>query len=1008
MNKLTLDFEKAYKGLNKAQCDAVESLDGPVMVVAGPGTGKTQILALRIGNILKKTDTSPDSILCLTFTNSGVSAMKERLEKYIGGRSKDVRISTFHSFAYDLIEKNYELLDFPEMPGLLKDDEAVFLIDEILNNNDWEYINPRGNPTMYFSDLKQLISILKRERITADDLLIFTEEDIKNLKDDPLNISSRGESKGKLKKEIEKKIEQLNRTREVVEFYRLYEKSKKEMALVDYDDVLEYAVKLVEEFESVRDDIRENFLYVLVDEHQDSSGIQNSFLKAVWRDEKNPNSPNIFVVGDDRQLIYAFSGASISYFEEFSHIFGKAKLIVLTENYRSTSPILSIADSLLESSITKEKLNSNKKGNHKIMLNNYSYPRDEIIGAGLYFKQKIEEGIDPNECTLLVPKNYHVRQAIEILSNMNLPVAQGKNLSLFSVLEGDYLRRVLNIIVNPSDSISLTKSLLDKTSGVPYLSSHNFLKNTKPDNLTIEELISFDNDGGLFTGENHISKWGSKLKDWINNLSGEKPSTIINHIGNELLINISNGNDELLTRVEVVRSFIHLAMLYEEKNKKANLSSFLDYVNRLESYGTHIELAKFGNDNGIKVMTLHKSKGLEYECVWIAHMNEETLMSEKKGGFTLPEKIKEHMNKRNIEGAKRELYVAITRAKEFCTLSYANENYNGNNMELASIIKDLEEIHFIKKSSGETEKEILDISPKMFTMVNSKEKENTILDLQKLVKENYNTIKVSVSMLNNFFECPWKWYFRNFLRLPEVKPTYLALGTVVHFIIEFILKSKTLPQDDELKNKINQKLQSEGITNDNDLRRLNRDAYKIIKSWIKNYYSNILPNFRSERSVTFIDKKNFPHLVMYGKIDLTEYLPASTQGGSSNEIYVTDFKTGSSKTTGVIEKIDDEGRMSDLMRQLAMYSYLLNGDENQVKVTISKLLFLEAEIGDKNAFYQTKIEEEQIDLLKRDIKEYDESLSSGSWTERECHFKPYGSKNQECEYCKMFKHLFSR
>ncbi len=120
MNKLTLDFEKAYKGLNKAQCDAVESLDGPVMVVAGPGTGKTQILALRIGNILKKTDTSPDSILCLTFTNSGVSAMKERLEKYIGGRSKDVRISTFHSFAYDLIEKNYELLDFPEMPGLFE------------------------------------------------------------------------------------------------------------------------------------------------------------------------------------------------------------------------------------------------------------------------------------------------------------------------------------------------------------------------------------------------------------------------------------------------------------------------------------------------------------------------------------------------------------------------------------------------------------------------------------------------------------------------------------------------------------------------------------------------------------------------------------------------------------------------------------------------------------------------------------------------------------------------
>jgi DNA helicase-2/ATP-dependent DNA helicase PcrA len=142
-------------------------------------------------------------------------------------------------------------------------------------------------------------------------------------------------------------------------------------------------------------------------------------LKAVWR---GVEEPNIFVVGDDRQLIYAFSGASLSYFEEFSHIFGRAKLIVLTENYRSTAPILSIADDLLKSSITNEHLNSNRKGENKIILSSYNYPRDEIIGAGLYFKQKISEGLDPNECVLLVPKNYNVRSAIGILSNMDLPI----------------------------------------------------------------------------------------------------------------------------------------------------------------------------------------------------------------------------------------------------------------------------------------------------------------------------------------------------------------------------------------------------------------------------------------------------------------------------------------------------------------------------------------------------------------------------------------------------------
>jgi len=997
MNELLVTFEKSYKTLNTAQKSAVDVIDGPVMVVAGPGTGKTQILALRIGNILKITDTSPDGILCLTFTNSGVSAMRERLEKYIGARAKDVIVSTFHSFAYNLIEKHYELLDFAKMPELLSDDESVFIIDEILNNNDWKYISPRGNAGMYFGDLKQLVSILKRERITADDLLLYVEADIKNLKEDPDNISSRGESKGNLKKETEKKIEQLSRTKEVVEFYRLYEKSKKESSLIDYDDVLEYAVKLVEDFESVRDDIRENYLYVLVDEHQDSSGIQNSFLKAVW---KGVSEPNIFVVGDDRQLIYAFSGASLSYFEEFSHIFGKAKLIVLTENYRSTAPILSIADSLLKSSITDEKLNSNKKGDSKIMLNGYSYPRDEIIGAGLYFKQKIKEGLDPNECALLVPKNYNVRSALTILSDMNLPVSSGKNLSLFSVIEGDYFRRVLGILVNPNDSTLLSKSLLDKTSGIPYLETHTFLKNTKPDKLTIEELISYNSVDGLFRGENPIAKWGSKLKDWINNLNGEKPSVVVSHIGHELLISTSKNNDELLSRVEVVRSFIHLAMLYEEKNKKTDLKSFLEYINRLESYGTHIELAKFGNDNGIKVMTLHKSKGLEYECVWVAHMNEETLMSEKKGGFTLPEKIKEHMNKRSIEVAKRELYVAITRAKEFCILSYAVENYNGNTMELASIIRELEDFHFIKKTPAETEKEILNQDPEIYVSVNEETRKNTTLDLQKLVRDNYKDIKISVSMLNNFYECQWKWYFRNFLRLPEVKPVYLALGTAVHSTIEYILKLKEVPSDGQIKSKIKESLEKEGIIKENDLRKLGDAANEIIKNWVKNYYSHILPDYKSERSVSFVDKKNFPHLLMYGKVDLTEYL----RGG---EVYVTDFKTGSSKTTGMIEKIDDEGRLSDLMRQLAMYSYLLAGNDGDTKVTNSKLLFLESEPSDKNAFYQTRINQEQIDLLKRDIKEYDEALSSGSWIDRECHFKPYGANSRECEYCKMSKQIFA-
>ena len=288
------DFERAFQGLNTAQKQAVEATEGPVMVVAGPGTGKTQVLALRIAHILEKTDVGSDAVLCLTFTRSGVAAMRARLESYIGSTAREVQISTFHSFAGNIVEKYHSVLDFDRAPVSLDDTEAILLVDQLLHGYEWDYIRPRTNPSQYFSDLKGLISILKRERMTPAMFLAEVDKEISFLKEDPESISTRGESKGQLKKEIEKKIESLERTKEVVEFYRLYEEVKREQGFMDYDDVLSYAVEIVEKSEDARDDIRETYQYVLIDEHQDSSGVQNAFLKAVWR---GVEQPNIFVVG---------------------------------------------------------------------------------------------------------------------------------------------------------------------------------------------------------------------------------------------------------------------------------------------------------------------------------------------------------------------------------------------------------------------------------------------------------------------------------------------------------------------------------------------------------------------------------------------------------------------------------------------------------------------------------------------------------------------------------------
>ncbi|HVY35710.1 MAG TPA: ATP-dependent DNA helicase [Candidatus Paceibacterota bacterium] len=983
------EFSLAYQALNNAQKRAVDAIEGPVMVVAGPGTGKTQVLSLRIAHILQETDTPANGILCLTFTRAGVSAMRERLVRYIGVRAHDVAINTFHSFAIELIEKYFSLLDFDAPPTLLDEKEAVFLIDELLHAHEWQYIRPRGNATFYFHDLTSLISLLKRERITSKQFLGEIEKDIAALRVDPTSISSRGETKGELKKEVQKKIEGLERTREVVQFYEEYEALKKDRSLMDYDDVLEYAVALAEQNEDVRAELKENYLYVLVDEHQDSSGVQNSFLSAVWGAVEKPN---IFVVGDDRQLIYGFSGASFSYFEAFKTAFGKATLITLTENYRSTAPILALADELLKSALTDETLKSTKGQGATVALSEYVYPRDEIIAAGLHCKEQIAQGTAPEECALLVPKNRHVRTAIEIFRDMGLPVRSAGGVSLFELKEMDIFKRVLGVVCDPYNGEHIAQSLFDYTSGIAPLVAHKFLHDTDTRNLSLETLISH---AGKNLFEDPIGAWGKKIEAWVTIAQKENLQTFIHTLGNELLIDTANDHETLMRSIEVVRTMLHLVIMRRESHPKETVQTFLEYVQRLEEYGHPIMVAPLLGSAGITVSTLHGSKGLEYESVWIAHMNEETLMSQKRSGFALPESLEALVKAKDTAVAKREVYVAITRAKRDCTISYAAYGYNDAALELARIVAELPETHFIKKSASDTEHDLVDTDPNVY-VAQEKRNDVTTRELTEMVREQYPETNVSVTLLNNFFECPWKWYFRSLLQLPEEKTERLMFGSAIHSTIETILKDGNKPSDTRVQELIETNLEREGITTKSVLARMIKEGTAAVTRWVKQYFGDLAKEYTSERSISFHDPA-FSHLTMYGKIDLTERFPDKT-------IMVTDFKTGKSHSRSEIEKQGDDGRLSSHLRQLAMYSYLIHGAEKK-DVTTSRLLFLEATDNDKNALYSAHVSAEQIDLLKRDIADYDKAIASGEWVHRECHVKPFG-RETECEYCRRAREIY--
>ena len=990
-------FEEQYKKLNKAQKEAVDTIDGPVMVVAGPGTGKTQVLALRTGNILKKTDVTPDSILCLTFTNSAVSEMRKRLRNYIGSTASKVNISTFHSFGMKIAEEYYPTLGLDAAPKLLDEIDSIALCDDILHNNEWEYIRPRSDASKYFRDLKSLISVLKRDRMSPENFLLEIERDIKNLEEDEESISTRGESKGQLKKEVLKKIESLERSKEVVKFYELYEKEKRERNVFDYDDVLESIVQIVENSDGVRDNIREKYLYILIDEHQDSSGVQNEFLKKVWGDVEKPN---IFVVGDDRQLIYGFSGASLSYFEGFKNSFGKAKLITLLENYRSTQVILDSAHLLLQSKMTKDKLISHHKESHPIRLVEADYPRDEIIACGLGIKQKAKEGIDLNDCVILVPKNRQVRSAAQILHDLDLPVSSYNALRLFDQTDAQSLFRVLKIINNPYDSVALAESFFDKLSGLEPLEAHKFIASHEMRNFSLVALKGSDKNESLFE-KSPEKKWIEKLSNWLKESQTLNVYSLVQLVGEEFLLDKAGEHKELISRVEIIRTILHLVLSQIEKNLKLTLKEFMLFVERLESYGEDIPLSVFGGEEGIKILTLHGSKGLEFDYVWIAHMDEKSLVSGKRQGFTLPQKVEEKVEKGDEEVIKRQLYVAITRAKRFCTLSYALHSYTGGNQELAHIVSSLPTDIFEKQSLAETEKIILKHNPKSY-IEKGKIKENKfgLTDLVKLVAKEYEDRNVSVSLLNNFFECPWKWYFRNLLKLPEMQSESLEFGNAVHASIDVILKLKENLSLKEIEEIVNNEVLKRKYGDEKKQKSMQKEVFGIVAKWVKERLEQIEPNYENEKSVSIKDDK-FPHLNIYGKIDLIEKIPVPTEEkGFEESVRVTDFKTGSAKKKSDIEKIDEEGRMSNYLRQLAMYSYLLEQSPKwKVYVRESRLEFLEAK-NSLEAFYDRLITRKEIDLLIQDIADYDNLVKNGGWINRPCNYNSYG-KNTECEYCKM-------
>ncbi|RYF97599.1 MAG: ATP-dependent helicase, partial [Chitinophagaceae bacterium] len=428
---------------------AVNSIEGPVMVIAGPGTGKTQILGARIGKILLETDTNPENILCLTYTEAGVVAMRRRLLTFIGPDAYKVRIYTFHAFCNDVIQDNLSLFEKNSMDAV-SELEKISLFKELIDRFPKNHPLKRYRGDVYYeiNNLQSLFSTMKREGWTPE----FIEEridtylaDLPNREEFIYKKATKQYKAGDLKKDkLDEIKERMDKLRAAIHEFEGFQQMMRSRNRYDFDDMINWVIKAFKENDALLRKYQEQFLYILVDEYQDTSGTQNLLVKLLisyW------DKPNVFVVGDDDQSIYRFQGANldnmISFVDDYKDDLLK---VVLTSNYRSTQPILNISKSLIDLNndrlitkipgLSKELLSSNASINtleHLPEIREYETQHQEMIDVVLKAQKLIAEGTEPGKIGIIYKENKYGEELTQYFKLRAIPVYSRRDLNMLTI-----------------------------------------------------------------------------------------------------------------------------------------------------------------------------------------------------------------------------------------------------------------------------------------------------------------------------------------------------------------------------------------------------------------------------------------------------------------------------------------------------------------------------------------------------------------------------------------------
>ena len=1004
-------FETALSSLNTAQRRVVETIEGPVMVIAGPGTGKTQVLTLRIANILQQTDTPPQAILALTFTESAAHNMRQRLIKFIGEAAYRVRIETFHAFCDDVIRSHPEYFPVHVYSQPLGDIEKFRSLEQLLDRLPLTAVRTVGSPYHYLPAILKAISDLKREGVSPTQYLELVEAE--------RHIFEQ-EREGLKKTALVKREKELLKMEELGILFGAYQGTLSELRRYDYDDMIRFVVEGFQTHNDLLAEYQEQFLYFLVDEYQDTNTSQNTvtnLLASYWGE-----SANICVVGDPHQSIYRFQGASLENTLTFLDRYPKNTLIHLTEGYRSPQAIYDAAAAVIAknsdieaaasttqistavlhqlSETLRLPLHSQKTATgHAIIVARQVNSTDEYMFITQRVQELITSGVTPSQIAVLYRNNADGAELQEIFLKHQIPVSveQSKN-----VLESSFVQQILGLLRtilslrNGEERAELGKVLLDPWWSLDRLTVLQLLRSAGKTHLSVydrveaglPELLKLD-DTSHFTQLDLVTLEDvfDRLERWAVE-EAQKPfvlwlEQLLHGSGVMEWISKQSMRVKLL---EELHALIQLAQRLAQDSKHLSLEEFLTTVAVMEDHHLPVMIeSSLSSQQGVKFSTVHKAKGQEWQYVFLTRCVDGRWGNSRAGrSLPLPSGIlqfEQNRTDQQIEDDRRLFYVALTRAKQQITITYPESSAVGQTLKpmLGSMfISEIPAQYKAETTSSFSEEQHATFMQQIVELQTDERWTAQELEWLKKVTSDF---AISASSLNLYLRAPQEFFQNYILKMPQPTSAHLVYGTAVHSALEFVYRTwkelKEVPGLHEVLARFEQALNEQYLERNEYQRRLQHGRSILTQYLDTQPISSSHPLFIEKFFGYGASTTMLGDIRLTGQIDRVELIDPEQK-----IVKVIDYKTGRSRTVneiegkvGTSEYSDRELQLPEIIRgwykrQLVFYKLLLELDNSFTgKITRGTFEYVEPDESGKYVIRDIVLDDEAVLEMKKLIQQ---------------------------------------